>query len=49
MAWLAQQPTVSTPIASARTVDQLEQLLPCGEVELGSDELAALDEASSDS
>lgn len=49
LAWLAQQPTVSTPIASARNVDQLEQLLPCGEVELGSDELAALDEASSDS
>lgn len=48
LAWLAQQPTVATPIASARTVEQLEQLLPCGELELDADELSSLDEASSE-
>jgi len=48
LAWLAQQPTVSTPIASARTVEQLEQLLPFGDLELTSAELASLDAASAD-
>lgn len=46
LAWLAQQPTVSTPIASARTPEQLQQLLPCGDVELTAQEQASLDLAS---
>lgn len=47
LAWLAQQPSVATPIASARTVEQLYDLLPFGELELSQAELAALDAASS--
>lgn len=46
LAWLAQQPTVSTPIASARTVEQLADLLPFGDLELTGDEIAMLDSAS---
>jgi aryl-alcohol dehydrogenase (NADP+) len=39
LAWLAAQPRVTAPIASARTVEQLEQILP---VEIPAAELAAL-------
>ena len=46
LAWLAQQPTISTPIASARTVEQLHQLLPFGDLELSTEEIASLDLAS---
>lgn len=46
LAWLAQQPTVSTPIASARTVDQLADLLPFGDLDLTDEEIATLDVAS---
>lgn len=49
LAWLAQQQTVSTPIASARTVEQLAELLPCGDLELDAGELAKLDAASIES
>lgn len=48
LAWLAAQPTVTAPIASARTVDQLGTILPMGELELTPDELAALTDASED-
>ena len=40
LAWLRAQPTVIAPIASARTVEQLEEIMPI--VELTSEELAAL-------
>ncbi|MFF4414151.1 aldo/keto reductase [Streptosporangium sp. NPDC001559] len=46
LAWLAAQPTVATPIASARTVEQLDQLLAVADLKLGEEELALLDEAS---
>lgn len=46
LAWLRQQATVVAPIASARNVEQLTDLLASVEVTLGDDELAALDRAS---
>ena len=46
LAWLRQQDTVVAPIASARNVDQLGDLLASATLELTSDELAALDAAS---
>ncbi|GIH99357.1 aldo/keto reductase [Planobispora takensis] len=46
LAWLAAQPTVAAPIASARDVEQLRPLLAATEVTLGEDELALLDDAS---
>lgn len=46
LAWLAAQPTVVAPIASARTVDQLPDLLASVDLELTDAELDTLDEAS---
>jgi aryl-alcohol dehydrogenase-like predicted oxidoreductase len=46
LAWLAAQPTIVAPIASARTPEQLADLLPMAELDLSADELAALDAAS---
>jgi len=46
LAWLAAQPTVAAPIASARTVEQLPALLAVGELELTEAEVAALTAAS---
>ncbi|MFJ9743093.1 aldo/keto reductase [Streptomyces sp. NPDC101166] len=46
LAWLAAQPTVAAPIASARTVDQLPALLAVGGLELTEAEVARLTEAS---
>jgi aryl-alcohol dehydrogenase-like predicted oxidoreductase len=46
LAWLAAQPTVVSPIASARTVEQLAELLPMAGLTLGEDELEALSGAS---
>jgi aryl-alcohol dehydrogenase-like predicted oxidoreductase len=46
LAWLAAQPTVTAPIASARTPQQLHELLPFTELELSAEELSALDAAS---
>jgi aryl-alcohol dehydrogenase-like predicted oxidoreductase len=46
LAWLAAQPTVTAPISSARTLEQLPDLLASVTVELTADELAALDGAS---
>ena len=40
--WLAQQPGVLAPIASARNTEQLAELLPVGEFSLDAEELAAL-------
>ena len=46
LAWLLAQPTVTAPIASARTVEQLTDLLPMVALELDPADLAALDAAS---
>ena len=45
LGWLRAQPQVSTPIASARTVEQLEEIIQL--VELTSDEVAKLTQLSS--
>ncbi|MFD9705047.1 aldo/keto reductase [Lentzea sp. NPDC059081] len=42
LAWLAQQPTVAAPIASARTLEQLNDLLPVLDLELAQDEVDRL-------
>ncbi|MEW2287831.1 aldo/keto reductase [Streptomyces sp. NPDC047841] len=46
LAWLAAQPTVTAPIASARTVEQLPALLGVAELELTEAEVTRLTEAS---
>ncbi len=46
LAWLAAQPTVVAPIASARTPEQLAELLPMADLALSPDELGRLDAAS---
>jgi aryl-alcohol dehydrogenase-like predicted oxidoreductase len=46
LAWLAAQPTVVAPIASARTIEQLEQILPMAGLTLGDEELRRLTDAS---
>ncbi|WP_431031127.1 aldo/keto reductase [Plantibacter sp. RU18] len=46
LAWLRSQPTVVAPIASARTVEQLPDLLAAATLELAADELTALTDAS---
>ncbi|WP_333744718.1 aldo/keto reductase [Streptomyces ardesiacus] len=46
LAWLAAQPTVVAPIASARTVEQLPALLGVAELDLTADEVARLTRAS---
>ncbi|MFD7923798.1 aldo/keto reductase [Streptomyces sp. NPDC059740] len=46
LAWLAAQPTVVAPLASARTVEQLAPLLAHTDLELSEDDLAALTAAS---
>jgi aryl-alcohol dehydrogenase-like predicted oxidoreductase len=46
LAWLAAQPAVTAPIASARTLDQLEELIGAMQLDLTAAQLARLDEAS---
>jgi aryl-alcohol dehydrogenase-like predicted oxidoreductase len=46
LAWLAAQPTIATPIASARVVSQLPDLLAMSSITLSDSELRHLDEAS---
>jgi aryl-alcohol dehydrogenase-like predicted oxidoreductase len=46
LAWLLAQPTVLAPIASARTLEQLAELLPVADLTLTADEVAALDTAA---
>lgn len=46
LAWLRSQPTVAAPIASARTVEQVPDLLAGARLELTPDEVAALDSVS---
>src|ERR1700733_5940349 len=47
LAWLAAQPTVVAPIASARTTEQLPDLLSVSQVRLSDLEIRRLNEASS--
>jgi aryl-alcohol dehydrogenase (NADP+) len=42
LAWLLGRPRIVAPIASARSVEQLEQILPAATLELSSDELDSL-------
>jgi len=49
LAWLAAQPTVVAPIASARTPGQLAELLPMADLELSEAELERLTEAATPS
>ncbi|MFE7933879.1 aldo/keto reductase [Streptomyces sp. NPDC057456] len=46
LAWLAAQPTVAAPIASARTVEQLPALLAVARLELTAEEITRLTRAS---
>lgn len=46
LAWLRSRPTVAAPIASARTTAQLPALMESVRLQLGDDELAALDDVS---
>ena len=46
LAWLRTRPAVVAPIASARTPEQLADLLPMVSLELTADEISALDDAS---
>ncbi|MER6826246.1 aldo/keto reductase [Streptosporangium sp. NPDC000563] len=46
LAWLAAQPTVAAPIASARNIEQLRPLLAVADMTLSQEELTLLDEAS---
>jgi aryl-alcohol dehydrogenase-like predicted oxidoreductase len=45
LAWVARQPGVTAPIASATTLDQLDELLGSMDLELSADQLAALSAA----
>jgi aryl-alcohol dehydrogenase-like predicted oxidoreductase len=45
LAWLAAQPGVTAPIASATSVAQLEELLPAMDLALSADQLERLDTA----
>ena len=46
LAWCAQRPGITTPIASARTPEQLPALLALADLELTDDEMTLLDDAS---
>jgi aryl-alcohol dehydrogenase-like predicted oxidoreductase len=46
LAWLMAQPTVVAPIASARTPEQLADLMPAAELQLSPDEVDRLTRAS---
>ncbi|MEV4071071.1 aldo/keto reductase [Nonomuraea fuscirosea] len=46
LAWLAAQPTITTPLASARDVEQLRPLMEAAALTLSEEELTLLDEAS---
>ncbi|MFI9809889.1 aldo/keto reductase [Streptomyces sp. NPDC052301] len=46
LAWLAAQPTITAPIASARTVDQLPALLGVADLKLTDEEVDRLTQAS---
>jgi aryl-alcohol dehydrogenase-like predicted oxidoreductase len=45
LAWLAAQPGITAPIASATSVAQLQELLPAMDLTLSADQLDKLDAA----
>jgi aryl-alcohol dehydrogenase-like predicted oxidoreductase len=45
LAWLLAQPTVVAPIASARSVEQVTELLPAAHLKLSAEDLKRLDAA----
>ncbi|WP_286346776.1 aldo/keto reductase [Frondihabitans sucicola] len=47
LAWLLAQPSVAAPVASARNLEQLPDLIAAATLELAADEVAALSAASS--
>ncbi|MEV6154695.1 aldo/keto reductase [Nonomuraea sp. NPDC052129] len=47
LAWLTQQPTVTAPVASARTVEQLPALFAAQDLHLSDAELQTLTAVSS--
>ncbi|MFN3214273.1 MAG: aldo/keto reductase [Henriciella sp.] len=49
LAWLASQPGITSPIASARTVDQLEQLIDFTRLKLSEIQIKSLTEAAAQS
>lgn len=46
LAWLLAKPTIAAPIASATSVEQLNELVASVDIELSAEELALLDKAS---
>jgi aryl-alcohol dehydrogenase-like predicted oxidoreductase len=46
LAWLMHRPTITAPIASATTVDQLRELVSATQLDLDPWEVEALDHAS---
>ncbi|MBJ6762306.1 aldo/keto reductase [Myxococcaceae bacterium JPH2] len=48
LAWLRAQPSVASPIASARTVEQLQDLLPMLQLQLSAEQVRLLTEASAE-
>jgi len=46
LAWLLAKPTVAAPIASARTVAQLDELIPMATLKLNAEDIRRLDAAS---
>jgi aryl-alcohol dehydrogenase-like predicted oxidoreductase len=47
LAWLMARPSITAPIASATSPEQLKELLPATELHLDSPALSLLDQASS--
>jgi aryl-alcohol dehydrogenase-like predicted oxidoreductase len=47
LAWVIARPGITAPIASARSIEQLDQLLQASALELSADSMRLLDEASS--
>ena len=46
LAWLMQRKSITAPIASATSVDQLKDLIAAPRIELDADSVAAIDKAS---
>jgi aryl-alcohol dehydrogenase-like predicted oxidoreductase len=46
LAWLMARPSITAPIASATTVEQLEDLIQATTLELDSDSIKLLDQAN---
>lgn len=46
LAWVMHQPTITSPIVGANTVEQLKEILGALEVKLTAEELSRLDQIS---